>query len=83
MLVGRSDGLSGPWLRPRLANRGLDHRGEFVSCAGRHQGEAKSVLGPGGELPTEGASVPLGDCTRWCEKAEPTRSGRLWAPTEG
>ena len=19
----------------------------------------------------------------WCEKAEPTRSGRLWAPTEG
>ena len=21
--------------------------------------------------------------TRWCEKAEPTRSGRLWAPTEG
>ena len=19
-------------------------------------------------------------CTRWCEKAEPTRSGRLWAP---
>ena len=20
---------------------------------------------------------------RWCEKAEPTRSGRLWAPTEG
>ena len=26
---------------------------------------------------------PLGDCTRWCEKAELTRSGRLWAPTEG
>ena len=40
------------------------------------EGGAKSVLGPGGELPTEGASVPLGDCTRWCEKAEPTRSGR-------
>ena len=38
------------------------------------EGEAKSVLGPGGELPTEGASVPLGDCTRWCEEAE--RIGR-------
>ena len=25
--------------------------------------------------------MPLGDCTRWCEKAEPTRSGRLWAPS--
>ena len=27
--------------------------------------------------------MPLGDCTRWCEKAEPTRSGRLWAHDRG
>ena len=48
------------------------------------EGEAKSVLGPGGQLPTEGASGGRwATVTRWCEKAEPTRSGRLWAPTEG
>ena len=51
---------------------------------GGHQqsGEAKPVLGPGGPA-TDRKSLgwPLGDCTRWCEKAEPTRSGRLWAPT--